>query len=121
MAAILQNARWRPYWTRGKCKHCFSDCLYHKLSKNVWFSHSPQKSSEISNSNILNLTNNMYSCILSGWPICVDCMGFFWRNDCSPGFFPTHSTLASKLFFLAVQGSGALLSSNFEEALCKSP
>ena len=32
-----------------------------------------------------------------------------------------HSTLASKLFSLAVQGSGALLSSNFEGALYKSP
>src|SRR6218665_2320190 len=50
-------------------------------------------------------------------------MGFLWRNDCSPGFFLTHFTLASKLFFLAVQGSGALLSrpSNLEEALYKSP
>ena len=32
-----------------------------------------------------------------------------------------HSTLISKLFFLAVQGSGALLSSNLEGALYKSP
>ena len=31
-----------------------------------------------------------------------------------------YSTLASKLFFLAVQGSGALLSSNLEGALYKS-
>src|SRR6218665_1779678 len=31
-------------------------------------------------------------------PLCG--MGFLWHNDCSPGFFPTHSTLASKLFFL---------------------
>ena len=30
-------------------------------------------------------------------------------------------TLALNLFFLAVQGSGALLSSNLEDALCKSP
>src|SRR6218665_1776590 len=51
-------------------------------------------------------------------PLCG--MGFLWRNDCSPGFFLTHSTPASKLFFLAVQGSGALLSSNLEEALYKS-
>ena len=36
-------------------------------------------------------------------------------------FFLTHSTLASKLFSLAVQGSGALLSSNLEGALYKSP
>jgi len=43
-----------------------------------------------------------------------------WRNDCSPGFFLTHSTLASKLFILAVQGSGALLSSNLEGAQYKS-
>src|SRR6218665_78071 len=40
---------------------------------------------------------------------------------CSPGFFLTHFTLASKLFSLAVQGSGALLSSNLEGALYKSP
>src|SRR6218665_1879253 len=40
-------------------------------------------------------------------PLCG--MGFLWRNDCSPGFFLKHFTLASKLFFLAVQGSGALL------------
>src|SRR6218665_340403 len=32
-----------------------------------------------------------------------------------------HSTLVSKLFFLAAQGSGALLSSNLEGALYKSP
>ena len=32
-----------------------------------------------------------------------------------------HSTLVSKLFFLAVQGLGALLSSNLEGALYKSP
>jgi len=48
-------------------------------------------------------------------------MGFLCRNDCSPGFFLTHSTLASKLFCLAVQGSGVLLSSNLEGALYKSP
>src|SRR6218665_387827 len=34
--------------------------------------------------------------------------------------FLTHSTLVSKLFFLAAQGSGALLSSNLEGALYKS-
>ena len=45
--------------------------------------------------------------------------GFLWRNDCSPGLFLTHFTLASKLFFSAVQGSGALLS--LEDALYKSP
>jgi len=33
------------------------------------------------------------------------------------GILLTHSTLASKLFFLEVQGSGALLSSNLEEVL----
>src|SRR6218665_2866522 len=38
-----------------------------------------------------------------------------------PGLFLTHSTLASKLSFLVVQGSGALLSSNLEGALYKSP
>src|SRR6218665_1082738 len=37
------------------------------------------------------------------------------------GFFLTHFTLASKLFSLAVQGSGALRSSNLEGALYKSP
>src|SRR6218665_1579089 len=54
-------------------------------------------------------------------PLCG--MGFLWRKDCSPGFILTHSTLASKLFSLAVQGSGALLSSrpNLEGALYKSP
>src|SRR6218665_2387115 len=52
-------------------------------------------------------------------PLCG--MGFLCCNDCSPGFILTHSTLASKLFFLAVKGSGALLSSNLEGALCKSP
>ena len=39
---------------------------------------------------------------------------------CSPGFILTHSTLVSKLFLLAVQGSGAILSSNLEGALYKS-
>src|SRR6218665_2543781 len=38
-----------------------------------------------------------------------------------PGFFLIHFTLASKLFSLAEQGSGALLSSNLEGALYKSP
>src|SRR6218665_1551198 len=52
-------------------------------------------------------------------PLCG--MGFLCRNDCSPGFFLTHSAEASKLFFLAVQGSGALLSSNLEGALYKFP
>ena len=41
---------------------------------------------------------------------------------CRPyGFFLMHSTLASKLFFLVVQGSGAPLSSKLEAALYKSP
>src|SRR6218665_1042082 len=59
--------------------------------------------------------------VQSRWlaPLCG--MGFRCRKDCSPGFFLTHSTLVSKLFFLAVQGSGALLSSNLEGALYKSP
>src|SRR6218665_1138822 len=52
-------------------------------------------------------------------PLCG--MGFLYRKDCSPGFFLTHFTLASKLFSLAVQESGALLSSNLEWALYKSP
>src|SRR6218665_1072897 len=52
-------------------------------------------------------------------PLCG--MGFICRKDCSPGFFLTHSTLVSKLLSVAVQGSGALLSSNLEGALYKSP
>src|SRR6218665_3633079 len=52
-------------------------------------------------------------------PLCG--MGSLCRKDCSPGFFLTHFSLASKLFSLAVQGSGALLSSNLEGALYKSP
>src|SRR6218665_3312709 len=52
-------------------------------------------------------------------PLCG--MGFLCRKDCSPGFFLTHFTLASKLFSLAVQGSGALLSSNLEGVQYKSP
>src|SRR6218665_2832963 len=52
-------------------------------------------------------------------PLCG--MGFLCRNDCYPGFFLAHSTLASKLFVLAVQRSGALRSSNIEGALYKSP
>src|SRR6218665_3580813 len=52
-------------------------------------------------------------------PLCG--MGFRCRKDCSQGFFLTHSTLVSKLFFLAAQGSRALLSSNLEGALYKSP
>src|SRR6218665_1621725 len=57
----------------------------------------------------------------SRWLVPLCGMGFRCRKDCSPGFFLTHSTLVSKLFFLAVQGSGALLSSNLEGALYKSP
>ena len=58
---------------------------------------------------------------ISRWlaPLCG--MAFLWRNDCSPVFFLTHSSPASKLFFLAVQGPGELLSSNLEEALYKYP
>ena len=44
-----------------------------------------------------------------------------WHSDCSPWFTLTHSTLASKLFSLAIQGSGALLSSSLEDALYKFP
>src|SRR6218665_1218684 len=51
-------------------------------------------------------------------PVCG--MGFLCRKDCSTGFFLTHFNIASKLFSLAVQGSGALLSSNLEGALYKS-
>src|SRR6218665_1203360 len=46
-------------------------------------------------------------------------MGFHWQCDCSPVFTLTHSTSPLKLLFLAVLGSGALLSSNLEEALHK--
>src|SRR6218665_1884985 len=63
--------------------------------------------------------HNPGPCIL--WLALLCGTGFLWRNDCYPGFFPTHFTLASKLFFLAVQGLGALLNSNLEEALYKSP
>src|SRR6218665_1749603 len=42
----------------------------------------------------------------SRWLVPLCGMGFRCRKDCSPGFFLTHSTLVSKLFFLAVQGSG---------------
>src|SRR6218665_2562813 len=52
-------------------------------------------------------------------PLCG--MGFLCRKNCSPGFFQTHSTLTSKLFFSGLQGSGTLLSSNLEEAPYKSP
>src|SRR6218665_3264759 len=52
-------------------------------------------------------------------PLCGK--GFLCRKVCSPGFFLTHFTLASKLFSLAVQGSGVLLSSNLEGVLYKSP
>src|SRR6218665_1830982 len=64
--------------------------------------------------------HNPGPCIL-GWLVPLCGMGFRCRKDCFPGFFLTHSTLVSKLFFLAVQGSGALLSSNLEGALYKSP
>src|SRR6218665_466643 len=62
-------------------------------------------------------------CILGGWPFRqVPCgMDFRWRSDCSPGFTLMHSTIASKLFFIAVQGSGVLLSSSVEEALYEFP
>src|SRR6218665_3863908 len=62
-----------------------------------------------------------YYNIASRWlaPLCG--MGFLCRKGCSPGFFLTHFTLASKLLSLAVQESGALLSSNLEGALYKSP
>ena len=55
----------------------------------------------------------------SWWLVPLCGMGFLCRNDCSPGFLLTHSTLVSKLFFLTVQGSGSLLSSNLEGALYK--
>src|SRR6218665_10443 len=58
--------------------------------------------------------------VRSRWLATLCRMGFLRHNDCSPGFFLTHFTLASKLFFSAVQGSGALLSSNPEEVLFKS-
>src|SRR6218665_3041265 len=64
--------------------------------------------------------HNPGPCILGGWPLCVE-WAFIYRNDYSPGFFLAHSTLVSKLFFLAVEGSGALLSSNLEGVLYKSP
>ena len=57
----------------------------------------------------------------SRWLAPLRGMGFLCCRDCSPGFFLTHFTLASKLFSLSMQGSGALLSSNLEGALYKSP
>src|SRR6218665_2291335 len=63
--------------------------------------------------------HNPGPCILGGWSLCVEWASF--GATIAPGFFLTHSTLVSKLFFLAVQGSGALLSSNPEGALYKSP
>src|SRR6218665_2350403 len=56
----------------------------------------------------------------SRWLAPLFLMGFHWHCDCSPGFTLTHSALALKLLFLAVLESGALLSSNLEEALYKS-
>src|SRR6218665_2911778 len=60
------------------------------------------------------------SCILGGWPLCVEWASFV-ATIAPQHSLLTHSTLASKLVFLAVQGSGALLSSNLEGALYKSP
>src|SRR6218665_895906 len=51
----------------------------------------------------------------SRWFSLLHGMGFLWHRDCSPFY----SSL--KLFILAMQGSEALLSSNPEEALYKSP
>ena len=53
-------------------------------------------------------------------PLCVEWVSFV-ATIAPTGFFLTHSTLASKLFFLAEEGSGAPLSSNLEGALYKSP
>src|SRR6218665_973064 len=63
--------------------------------------------------------HNPVTCILGGWPLCVEWASFVAKI--AAGFFLTRSTLASKLFSLAVQGTGALLSSNLEGALYKSP
>src|SRR6218665_2507962 len=38
-------------------------------------------------------------------PLCG--MGFFWRNDCSPGFFLTHSSPVSKLFLFSCARVGS--------------
>src|SRR6218665_3621913 len=79
------------------------------------------RSSEQGYSLFLLLVHPQPRPVHSRWlaPLCG--MGFLCRKDCSPGFFLTHFTLASKLFSLAVQGLGALLSSNLEGALYKSP
>jgi len=51
-------------------------------------------------------------CITHSRWLALSCgMDFCWHSDCSPGFILTRSTLAWKLFFLAVHGSEALLSS----------
>src|SRR6218665_1217901 len=41
-AAILKNARWRPYWTRGKLKQCFLIAYTISFSKMYSF-HTLQK------------------------------------------------------------------------------
>jgi len=38
----VENPRWRPYDAWKKCKHCFSDSVGPKVSKNVWFTKSPK-------------------------------------------------------------------------------
>src|SRR6218665_899771 len=61
--------------------------------------------------------NSPNSCILGGWPLCLEraCIG----TAIAPrGFTLMHyTTLALKLLFLAMLESGALLSINLEEAL----
>jgi len=57
----------------------------------------------------------------SRWLTSRSGIGFHWLFNCSTWFILTHSTVAWKQFFLAVQWLGALLSSNLEESPDKSP
>ena len=57
-------------------------------------------------------------CLLSGWPLCVE-VGSIGATI-GPQIL-ADSTLALKFFLSAVQGLGAILCSNLEEALYKSP
>jgi len=62
--------------------------------------------------------NSPNSCILGGWPLCLE-----WTSigtAIAPQGSLANMTLDLKLLFLAVLESGALLSSNLEEALYKS-
>src|SRR6218665_960008 len=55
----------------------------------------------------------------SWWLTLLCGIDFRWHSDCCLGFTLTRSTLVSKLFYFAMQGSGAFLSSSLEDALDK--